>query len=208
MKNYTKSKKFVVIIGYLLSIVMLVYFCYLMGTFVREITLYEAEIGKVSFGEKFGYAMGNIGALVQAVTLALLTKLYAIVAPNKKSDKEPKHVARHSKNGPQDIRELYEDLEKPVYTRPLTPEEKDDITAALKKAYDKQSVEEPSVSKKQISKSKTMSLKEASDKIGVSKDRVYRYCKSSGICDNHKDESPIMITEAEFKAVKNHFEGK
>lgn len=53
-----------------------------------------------------------------------------------------------------------------------------------------------------------MTVSKISEKIGVSKDRIYRYCKTSGIRDKHKDESPLMLNGDEFKAIKAHFDLK
>ena len=200
MKNYTKTKKVITICGYALSLIMLIYFFYLMGSFVGEIRLYETEIGKISFSEKFGYIMSNIGALVQAATLALLTKIYTIVAPNKKTEPRPKHAA------PERVEpNFYEDYDKPSINGALSKKEKDDVAQAVKKAYEaSEKANKPITAVKKPAK--TMTLQKAADRLGVSKDRVYRYCKTSGIRDKHEGESPIMITEDEFKSIKKHFD--
>lgn len=90
MKNYTTSKKIIVIAGYAVSIIMLVYFIYNTYTTVYEISLFEREIGRLSFEEKFRQVMPCFVVFAQAFALALATKLYAVFM----QDKTAKHLSK------------------------------------------------------------------------------------------------------------------
>lgn len=53
----------------------------------------------------------------------------------------------------------------------------------------------------------SMTLREASEKLGISKQRLYRYCIKERITDAHRGESPMHITDAEYRKCVQYFQG-